>query len=56
MIAISFLFLFAFEFKSAKKRKLVWGAIQKRTHEPMKKYDTRNKAKRLGATTFAISK
>ena len=32
-----------------------WEAIQKRSHEPIYKTHTKNKAKRLRATTFAIA-
>ena len=32
----------------------IWEAIQKRIHEPIYKMDTKNEAKRLKATAFAI--
>ena len=34
----------------------IWRAIQKRSHEPIYKHNTKNEAKRLRATTFVISK
>ena len=33
----------------------LWGAIQKRCHEPISKTDRKNEAKKLRATTFAIA-
>ena len=34
----------------------IWEATQKRSHEPILKTNTKNEAKRLRATTFAITK
>ena len=31
----------------------IWGAIQKRSHEPINKIDAKNEAKRLRAKTIA---
>ena len=57
-IAIRLPLLFANTFKSVKERKLfgraitIWGAIQKRSHEPIYKI----LSKEIRATTFAIAK
>jgi hypothetical protein len=67
-IAKKLLLLFANAFKSVKERQLllsvaivgrvitIWEAIQKRSHEPIYKTNTKIEAKRLRATTFAIVK
>ena len=34
----------------------IWGTMQKRSNESINKTDAKNEAKRLRATTFAISK
>ena len=65
-IAISFPLLFAIAIKIEKsdnyrdsiigKAINIWRAIQKRSYEPIYKFNAKNKAKRLRATTFAIAK
>ena len=34
----------------------IWEAIQKRSHEPIYKADTKTEAKRLRPTTFTVTK
>ena len=59
-IAIRLQLLFTNAFKSVKERQLlkaiiIWEAIQKRSYEPFYKTHTKIEAKRLRATTFALT-
>ena len=53
-IAVSCTFLFANASKDLERAITIWEAKQGRSHSLMFKTDTKNKAKRLRATTFAI--
>ena len=48
--------LFAIVSKIENRAITIWRPIQKRSHEPIDKPNTKNEAKELRATTFAIAK
>ena len=64
-MVICFSLLFAIVFKNEKTTTItiaiftraitIFGAIEKRSHEPLYKFDTNNKSDRLGATSYSFA-